>query len=91
MSTGFHWNELYAWHDTGTGSGFLSTGGLVEPEQRREPGDQAPIPGRKATDEKLLCVHTREYSRGCWGSRGASRTQEAVIEDAASRLRTAAG
>ena len=36
MSTGFHWNELYAWHDTGTGSGFLSTGGLVEPEQHGE-------------------------------------------------------
>jgi acetoin utilization deacetylase AcuC-like enzyme len=35
-STGFHWNELYAWHDTGTGSGFLSTGGLVEPEQHSE-------------------------------------------------------
>jgi len=36
MSTGFHWNELYAWHDTGTGSGFLSTGGLVEPEAHGE-------------------------------------------------------
>jgi acetoin utilization deacetylase AcuC-like enzyme len=36
MTTGFHWNELYAWHDTGTGSGFLSTGGLVEPEQHGE-------------------------------------------------------
>ena len=35
MTTGFHWNELYAWHDTGTGSGFLSTGGLVEPEHAR--------------------------------------------------------
>jgi acetoin utilization deacetylase AcuC-like enzyme len=36
MTTGFHWNELYAWHDTGTGSGFLSTGGLVEPETHGE-------------------------------------------------------
>jgi acetoin utilization deacetylase AcuC-like enzyme len=36
MSTGFHWNEIYAWHDTGTGSGFLSAGGLVEPEQHAE-------------------------------------------------------
>jgi acetoin utilization deacetylase AcuC-like enzyme len=36
MSTGFHWNELYAWHDTGTGSAYLSTGGLVEPEQHGE-------------------------------------------------------
>jgi acetoin utilization deacetylase AcuC-like enzyme len=31
MATGFHWNELYAWHDTGTGSAYLSAGGLVEP------------------------------------------------------------
>ena len=36
MATGFHWNELYAWHDTGTGSAYLSTGGLVEPEQHGE-------------------------------------------------------
>src|SRR3978361_748488 len=36
MATGFHWNELYAWHDTGTGSGYMSTGGLVEPEQHGE-------------------------------------------------------
>lgn len=36
MSTGFHWNELYAWHDTGTGSAYLSAGGLVEPEQHGE-------------------------------------------------------
>jgi len=36
MATGFHWNELYAWHDTGTGSGYLSTGGLVEPETHGE-------------------------------------------------------
>ncbi len=36
MTTGFHWNELYAWHDTGTGSAYLSTGGLVEPETHGE-------------------------------------------------------
>jgi acetoin utilization deacetylase AcuC-like enzyme len=36
MSTGFLWDELYAWHDTGTGSGFLSAGGLVEPEVHGE-------------------------------------------------------
>ncbi|MDX6656295.1 MAG: hypothetical protein QOH62_1088 [Solirubrobacteraceae bacterium] len=36
MSTGFLWDERYAWHDTGTGSGFLSAGGLVEPEVHGE-------------------------------------------------------
>jgi acetoin utilization deacetylase AcuC-like enzyme len=36
MATGFHWNELYAWHDTGTGSGFLGAGGLVQPERHAE-------------------------------------------------------
>jgi acetoin utilization deacetylase AcuC-like enzyme len=36
MTTGFHWNELYAWHDTGSGAGFLSAGGLVEPERHAE-------------------------------------------------------
>ncbi len=78
MSTGFHWNELYAWHDTGTGSGFLSTGGLVEPEQHGESpatkrrlrnlldvtgllGEMTELPGRQATEEELLRVHTAEY------------------------------
>jgi acetoin utilization deacetylase AcuC-like enzyme len=78
MSTGFHWNELYAWHDTGTGSAYLSTGGLVEPETHGENAatkrrmrnlldvtgllDQTvAIPGRKATEEELLYVHTPEY------------------------------
>ena len=36
MTTGFHWNELYAWHDTGTGSAYMSAGGLVEPEVHGE-------------------------------------------------------
>jgi acetoin utilization deacetylase AcuC-like enzyme len=36
MTTGFLWDELYAWHDTGTGSGFLSAGGLIEPEVHGE-------------------------------------------------------
>ena len=36
MSTGFLWDERYAWHDTGTGSGFMSAGGLVEPEMHGE-------------------------------------------------------
>ena len=36
MTTGFLWDELYAWHDTGTGAGFLSAGGLVEPEVHGE-------------------------------------------------------
>jgi acetoin utilization deacetylase AcuC-like enzyme len=78
MSTGFHWNELYAWHDTGTGSGFLSTGGLVEPEQHGESpatkrrlrnlldvtgllAQTTELPGRKATEEEILRVHTPEY------------------------------
>jgi acetoin utilization deacetylase AcuC-like enzyme len=36
MTTAFLWDELYAWHDTGTGSGFLSAGGLIEPEVHGE-------------------------------------------------------
>ena len=45
MSTGFLWDERYAWHDTGTGAGFMSAGGLVEPgDAREEPGDEAPLP-----------------------------------------------
>jgi acetoin utilization deacetylase AcuC-like enzyme len=36
MTTGFLWDELYAWHDTGTGSGFMSSGGLIEPEVHGE-------------------------------------------------------
>ena len=36
MTTGFLWDERYAWHDTGTGSGFLSAGGLIEPEVHGE-------------------------------------------------------
>jgi acetoin utilization deacetylase AcuC-like enzyme len=36
VSTGFLWDERYAWHDTGTGSGFMSAGGLVEPEMHGE-------------------------------------------------------
>jgi acetoin utilization deacetylase AcuC-like enzyme len=36
MSTGFHWNERYAWHDTGTGAAYLSAGGLIEPEMHGE-------------------------------------------------------
>ena len=31
MATGFLWDERYAWHDTGTGSAFMSAGGLVGP------------------------------------------------------------
>lgn len=36
MTTGFLWDERYAWHDTGTGAGFLSAGGLIEPEVHGE-------------------------------------------------------
>lgn len=35
-ATGFVWHELYAWHDTGTGSSFMPAGGLVEPEMHGE-------------------------------------------------------
>jgi acetoin utilization deacetylase AcuC-like enzyme len=31
MSTGFVWNELYGWHDTGTYAGLMVAGGLVQP------------------------------------------------------------
>ena len=31
--TGYVWNELYAWHNTGMGGAFLPAGGYVEPGQ----------------------------------------------------------
>lgn len=33
MRTGYVWNELFAWHNTGMGAAFLPTGGVVEPGQ----------------------------------------------------------
>jgi acetoin utilization deacetylase AcuC-like enzyme len=31
MHTGYVWEELYGWHDTGTHAGFIAPGGLVQP------------------------------------------------------------
>ncbi len=31
MATGWHWDEAYAWHDTGAGAAFLPAGGLIQP------------------------------------------------------------
>jgi acetoin utilization deacetylase AcuC-like enzyme len=31
VSTGWHWDEAYAWHDTGAGAAFLPAGGFVQP------------------------------------------------------------
>jgi acetoin utilization deacetylase AcuC-like enzyme len=35
-TTGLVWDERYMWHDTGTGAGPLSAGGLVEPGEHFE-------------------------------------------------------
>jgi acetoin utilization deacetylase AcuC-like enzyme len=31
VSTGWHWDEAYAWHDTGAGAAFLPAGGFIQP------------------------------------------------------------
>jgi acetoin utilization deacetylase AcuC-like enzyme len=36
MATGYVWNERFAWHDTGSGSGFLPPGGWIQPGQHFE-------------------------------------------------------
>lgn len=41
--TGLVWDERYMWHDTGTGAGPLSAGGLVEPGEHVE----NPLPKRR--------------------------------------------
>jgi acetoin utilization deacetylase AcuC-like enzyme len=82
MATGWHWDEAYAWHQTGDGeilptplSRWIQPGigsvesaagktrfrdlvlrsGLIERLQ--------PIPGRDATEEELLRLHTPEHLR----------------------------
>ena len=36
MSTGYVWEELYGWHDTGTAAGLLAPGIDVQPYQHFE-------------------------------------------------------
>ena len=36
VTTGFVWNERYAWHDTGHAAGSMPSGGFVEPEEHVE-------------------------------------------------------
>ena len=36
MRTGFVWEELYGWHDTGTHAAFVPPGGLVQPHHHVE-------------------------------------------------------
>lgn len=31
MATGWHWDEAYAWHQTGAGAAFLPAGGWIQP------------------------------------------------------------
>lgn len=31
MAVGWHWDEAYAWHDTGPGAAFLPAGGWIQP------------------------------------------------------------
>jgi acetoin utilization deacetylase AcuC-like enzyme len=31
MTVGWHWDEAYAWHDTGAGAAFLPAGGWIQP------------------------------------------------------------
>ena len=73
MSTGFLWDERYAWHDTGTGAGFMSArAALVEPETHG---------GRSRT--KAARVSLRDSRRGLLGRRrgAASRHQGRTAPD----------
>ncbi|TXR58032.1 class II histone deacetylase [Quadrisphaera setariae] len=36
MRTGYVWEELYGWHDTGTHAAFVAPGGLVQPHRHVE-------------------------------------------------------
>jgi hypothetical protein len=36
MTTGYVWEELYGWHDTGTAAGLLTPGLDVQPYQHFE-------------------------------------------------------
>lgn len=36
MNTGWVWHEHYAWHDTGHAAGYVTSGGMVEPDEHAE-------------------------------------------------------
>ncbi|MDF0605000.1 class II histone deacetylase [Neisseriaceae bacterium TC5R-5] len=39
LKTGFVWHELYAWHNTGTAAGFISSSDQIQPHQHIESPD----------------------------------------------------
>lgn len=77
MSTGWLWNEIFAWHDTGTAAGYLSGPGLQpfrhfeSPESKTRLASMVEVSGigerlttvaaSPASEEDLLRVHTREH------------------------------
>lgn len=77
MTTGWLWNELFAWHDTGTAAGFVKGPGL-QPLQHLESAESKArlaalvevsglkaemelVEHRSATEEDVLRVHTAEH------------------------------
>jgi acetoin utilization deacetylase AcuC-like enzyme len=81
VATGWHWDEGYAWHQTGAGAAFLPADGWIQPgiDNVESPASKTrfrdlaarsgllerlrPIPGRNATEEELLRLHTPEHLR----------------------------
>jgi acetoin utilization deacetylase AcuC-like enzyme len=81
VATGWHWDEGYAWHQTGAGAAFLPADGWIQPgiDNVESPASKTrfrdlaarsgllerlrPIPGRDATEEELLRLHTPEHLR----------------------------
>ncbi|WP_299852246.1 class II histone deacetylase [uncultured Roseovarius sp.] len=75
--TGWLWNELFAWHDTGTAAGFLN-GPAIQPLRHLESAESkarlaslvavsgmadimTPVEHQAAAEEDLLRVHTPEH------------------------------
>lgn len=81
VATGWHWDEAYAWHQTGAGAAYLPAEGWIQPgiDNVESPASKTrfrdlaarsgllellrPIPGRDATEEEILRLHTPEYLR----------------------------
>jgi acetoin utilization deacetylase AcuC-like enzyme len=81
VATGWHWDEAYAWHQTGGGAAFLPAEGWIQPgiDNVESPASKTRfrdlaarsglldrlqfIPGRDATQEELLRLHTPEHLR----------------------------
>jgi acetoin utilization deacetylase AcuC-like enzyme len=79
VATGWHWDEAYAWHQTGAGAAFLPAEGWIQPgiDNVESPASKTrfrdlaarsgllerlqAIPGRDATRDELLRLHTPEH------------------------------